>query len=51
MTTDDDLPKAAELIYQAAQSNIQFIKKQEWVYTSSALAAYGAIVAFSKKSL
>jgi hypothetical protein len=44
-----ELPKALELTYQSASSNINFIKKQEWIYTSSTLAVYGALVALPQK--
>jgi hypothetical protein len=42
------LPRQEEIIYNTAINNIQFIKKQEWVFTSSALTAYGALVAAAK---
>jgi hypothetical protein len=41
----EEMPKSIELQYNSGLSNVSFIKKQEWIYTSSALAVYGALVA------
>jgi amino acid transporter len=41
----EEMPKIIELHYSSALSNINFIKKQEWIYTTSALAVYGALFA------
>jgi 4-hydroxybenzoate polyprenyltransferase len=44
-----ELPKSFELSYRIAIDNIQSIKKQEWVFTSSGLTVYAALVLASEK--
>jgi hypothetical protein len=48
METFPELPKQVELFYQSQLTNIQFIKKQEWIFTTSALTAYGALATAGK---
>ena len=44
----NEMPKRIELLEVGAQENIRFIKKQEWVFTSSVLTAYGSLIAASR---
>ena len=46
---EEPLPKQIELMYENALKNIDFIKKQEWVFTTSALTAYGALYLAAEK--
>ena len=43
-----EMPKSVELAYSSELANVNFIKNQEWKFTSSALVVYAAIVASTK---